>query len=148
MKTRGILAVALAIIASAAVAYAIRSESLSSKSEWTPTKDPAGWKGNYVPTDLLDAMTELDRSLPRSGKRVVRELPEGGTHTLHMGLGMAMRNAWGLSRHSRLATYFEAHGVLHPDDMSAIVLEAYWAHLHGRSDPAKYVYARTPMPNP
>jgi hypothetical protein len=48
----------------------------------------------------------------------------------HFGLGMWMRNNWGLWSGSRLAKWFAAKGVHHPDDMSGIILGAYWAHLH------------------
>jgi hypothetical protein len=115
--------------------------------EWRPTVDPQGWHGYYVPTDLLDAVVELDRMLPGKTKREIAEIPPTRLVELHFGLGMALRNHWGLWRDSRLAKYFIARGVWHPDDMSAILIEAYSAHLHGRAvDPAELVHARTPLP--
>lgn len=50
----------------------------------------------------------------------------------HHGLGMWMRNEWGLWGGSRLAAYFNGIGIYHPDDMSAIILDSYWRKLHGK----------------
>jgi hypothetical protein len=46
-----------------------------------------------------------------------------------MGLGMYLRNYWGLWSGSRLAQHFVDMEVNHPDDMSAIILDSYQAYL-------------------
>jgi hypothetical protein len=48
------------------------------------------------------------------------------------GLGMWMRNNWGLWREARLARWFNAQGIEHPDDMSGIILDSFWRHLNGQ----------------
>jgi len=50
----------------------------------------------------------------------------------HFGLGMGMRNEWGLWGGSRLAKWFNAQGITHPDDMSGIILHSFWRHLNGK----------------
>ena len=89
----------------------------------------AFFEGVYVPKDLDDAFRELDRMLPDSVKtrealaRVVSD---------HFGIGRWIRNSWGLSwGGSRLAKYFNALGVKHPDDMSSIILNSYYRHVSG-----------------
>jgi hypothetical protein len=47
-----------------------------------------------------------------------------------MGLGLDMRNGWGLWNGSRLARYFNRLGIYAPDDMSAIILDTFWCRLH------------------
>ena len=86
--------------------------------------------GVYIPTDLNDCFAELrktlepdllDEMMSRTEKEMVR---------YHMGVGLWMRNSWGLWRRSRLARNFNNLGIYHPDDMSGIVLISFWRHLH------------------
>jgi len=49
-----------------------------------------------------------------------------------MGLGMWMRNNWGLWGDSRLADWFAEKGIDHPDDMSTIILKSFWRRLNDR----------------
>jgi hypothetical protein len=48
---------------------------------------------------------------------------------MHIGLGLRIRNEWGLWSGSRLAVCFRNLGINHPDDMSGIVLESYVRHV-------------------
>ncbi len=50
----------------------------------------------------------------------------------HFGLGLWMRNNWGLWAGLRLAKYFNEIGVFHPDDMSSIILSNFQLHLNGK----------------
>ena len=52
----------------------------------------------------------------------------------HLGLGMWMRNNWGLWGGSRLQKYFTDKGVTHPEGMSSVILFYYWDWLQGRKD--------------
>ena len=54
---------------------------------------------------------------------------------MHIGLGLRIRNEWGLWSGSRLAVYFRNLGINHPDDMSGIVLESYVRHV--KQEPIK-----------
>jgi hypothetical protein len=97
--------------------------------------------GIYIPKDLDDCHAELERMLhPKArlffGGKLVG-LSKGDRYKFeegygHMGIGMWMRNNWGLWRGSLLAKYFNALGIKHPDDMSAIILSSYRARLLNR----------------
>lgn len=54
----------------------------------------------------------------------------GGMLKYHFGLGMWLRNRWGLWLGSRLAAFFYSYGVTHPDGMSCIILSRFWLHIH------------------
>ncbi len=78
-------------------------------------------------------MTTLDNYLAPKVKNDIRALPfQEVTASLHLDLGMGLRNSWGLWVKSRMAQYFAHYGVHNPDNMSAVILECYWYHLHGR----------------
>ena len=50
----------------------------------------------------------------------------------HFGLGRWLRNNWALWKGSKLSKHFNKHGVFHPDDMSAIILTAFWRNLNNK----------------
>jgi hypothetical protein len=45
-----------------------------------------------------------------------------------------MRNNWGLWSSSRLQKYFTDKGVMHPDDMSSVILFFYYDWLKGKKE--------------
>lgn len=63
----------------------------------------------------------------------MRSAPEDHLALYHFGLGMWLRNNWGLWTSSPLAVWFNERGIHHPDDMSGIILTSYWRHLNGKS---------------
>jgi len=96
----------------------------------TPTVDETDSSKYYIPSDLDDCFVELDRMLH---PKLIEELTAGGDRVAnkqHFGLGLWMRNNWGLWANSRLAEYFRGIGILHPDDMSGIILTSYIRHLN------------------
>ena len=96
-----------------------------------PREDPGSVTGFYIPSDLDDALVELDRILGRRGRNeVLWAETEDEMAVFHFGVGQWMRNNWGLWGNSRLANYFTALGVHHPDDMSGIILDSYWRQTH------------------
>jgi hypothetical protein len=91
----------------------------------------ANWKRQpYIPKDLNDCFTELTRILPAAEIVKLRNIPESELIDYHLGLGMWIRNNWGLWGGSRLSRWFNAQGIYHPDDMSGIILTSFWRHLH------------------
>ncbi|HEU4389873.1 MAG TPA: DUF6794 domain-containing protein, partial [Blastocatellia bacterium] len=91
--------------------------------------------GIYIPRDLGDCLLELDKRLSEIDKHEMRALAERDDMILyHLGLGMWMRNNWGLWGGSRLQKYFADKGVSHPDEMSSIVLFHYYDWLNGKKD--------------
>jgi len=89
-------------------------------------------KQMYVPKDLDDALKQLDLLLGDMGRAEVQRAKESDMIQYHMGLGLWMRNNWGLWAGSRLAQYFNQIGIRHPDDMTGIIFDSYWRRLHGR----------------
>ena len=88
-------------------------------------------EATYVPTDVPDAVQHLIATLdPDSLREARRELEDDFAVGQHFGLGLWMRNNWGLWGESRLAAYFKKLGIHHPDDMSAIVLHSLWRQLN------------------
>jgi len=98
----------------------------------TPTKDSTAKSGVYIPQDLKDAHQELDKMLSPAFVNEIRTGSESDLVRYHMGLGMWMRNYWGLWAGSRLAKYFHGVGIHHPDDMSQTILISYWRRLHAQ----------------
>ncbi len=90
-------------------------------------------KENYKPVNLDEAVEQLKIIHNDSTKQKILNMTEdefmGGAH---MGLGMWMRNNWGLWKGKELADYFNSIGIYHPDDMSGIILTSYYRELHGQ----------------
>jgi hypothetical protein len=95
--------------------------------------------GIYIPKDLGECFVELDRILKEIEKKEMRDLPKKEDMIqYHFGIGMWMRNNWGLWIGSRLQTYFYRRGIHHPDSMSSVVLDYYYDWLNGNKDVWKF----------
>lgn len=88
----------------------------------------------YIPKDLGDCFAELDRMLSEIDKKEFKSAKTKNDllGNYHMGLGMWMRNNWGLWGGSRLQKYFTDRKIGHPDDMSSVVLFFYHDWLNGK----------------
>lgn len=93
-----------------------------------------------IPTTLEEVYQDLDRGLSERAKEILSKpsdlLTEEERHiaffTLgHFGLGMWMRNNWGLWSGGPLADHFHAMGIFHPDDMTGIIFKGYYARIDG-----------------
>ncbi len=84
----------------------------------------------YIPRDLDDCFIQLKKLLSPEDIEKIKNGTEDDLHKYHFGLGMQMRNGWGLWAGSRLAKWFNARGIEHPDDMSSIILVSFWRHLN------------------
>ncbi|MCU0239409.1 MAG: hypothetical protein MUC29_08200 [Pyrinomonadaceae bacterium] len=85
----------------------------------------------YIPNDLDESFVELDKMLH---PKFIEKYKTGEINSvdLHHGLGMWLRNNWGLWAGERLAKYFNNLEIFHPDDMSSIILNSYKLHLNGK----------------
>ena len=83
-----------------------------------------------IPEDLPACMAALDSMLGDKDKTWLRE---HDAIDAHFGLGMWLRNNWGLWEEDScpLPAYFRAHGIQHPDDMSGLIIDCYVQHLNG-----------------
>lgn len=86
----------------------------------------------YIPKDLGDAHSELLRILPKDTIEQIKQGTEREMIRYHRGLGMWLRNNWGLWKGSPLGDYFHNLGIYHPDDMSGIILDTFWCKLHNQ----------------
>lgn len=87
--------------------------------------------GIYIPRNLQECFNVLDTLLYTKDRLTIRaQFSRKEMSKFHFGLGLWMRNNWGLWGGSRLNTYMKQRGVYHPDDMSGTILEFYYDHLH------------------
>lgn len=91
--------------------------------------------GVYIPLDEDDFCAQLDKILTDELKAEIltMSLSEFNAEA-HFGLGMWVRNAFGLWKDSRLAVYLqEKRGLEDPDDMSSHLLTVYYKHLNEKN---------------
>lgn len=99
----------------------------------TPTPEPQSPTGVYIPSDLPDCFSELDKMLSVSLREDIRAGSETDLAQHHFGLGLWLRNHWGLwSVKSRLKLYFARFGIQDADTISNLILTSYWHYLNGR----------------
>ena len=82
-----------------------------------------------APTTYVAALDCLDRSLPPEAQAQLAA--PGGAIDAHFGLGMWIRNNWGLWNGGELYRSMIALGLNHPDDTSAAILEGFAARERG-----------------
>ncbi|RYG38505.1 hypothetical protein EON81_03420 [bacterium] len=86
--------------------------------------------GYYIPIDLEDAYRELDKMLSKEYREEI-QAGKDDPETTYV-LGRWIRNNWGLWRGDRLAKWFQGRRVVHPEDMSGILLATYRNRLNGK----------------
>jgi len=98
------------------------------------TKDMRGYiVKNYIPRNLEECFAELKKNLTEEQLEKFRNQKEhDAVHDHHFVLGLWIRDKWGLWDGSRLAKYFNDIGVLHPNDMSCIILTSFHGHLNNK----------------
>lgn len=99
--------------------------------------------GEYIPKNLNDAISELDKNISDSSKILIKKMSEEDfLSESHFGRGKAIRNNWNLWGKSRLRRYFKIKGISHPDDMSSIILKSYYRKINNQeiklSEQVKY----------
>ena len=86
-----------------------------------------------VPSTLAEAHEQLEKQLPADElKKIDAMTSEDKMIEFHFGLGMGLRNGWGLWGDSPLAKHMRSLGFTHPDDMSSVILETFWCKRHGK----------------
>lgn len=99
--------------------------------------DPAR---NDWPKTVDEAVDRLVATLSEARKRQLRELPKGELGRTHHGLGMTIRNIFGLWQGNRAllnscaAREGYPSGMLHPDDVSIVIVRALWERLQTSND--------------
>lgn len=87
-------------------------------------------KKEYIPKDLDECFLVLDTVLSGDVINQIRTSEEDSLYKFHMGLGLWLRNNWGLWSNSRLAKWFKLQGLFHADDMSGVILVSYHRYLN------------------
>jgi hypothetical protein len=102
--------------------------------EYLAKLDKDTLNGVYIPKDLQDCFVQLDKMLLTKSKTEIKALKnKSETIKYHHGLGMTLRNSWGLWGGSRLQKYFLYKKLNHPDEMSALILEYYYDWLNDKN---------------
>src|SRR5687768_8570679 len=96
----------------------------------SPSPDPDDPSKIYIPKDLDDCFVELNRMLHPEWIEEYKTVKKGAEIDQHFGLGLWIRNNWGLWRNSRLKEHLQGLGLFHPDDMSGLILTSYHRHLN------------------
>lgn len=90
--------------------------------------------GVFIPTDLNSCFIQLDKLLNDTLKQNIKSKEtEIDLAEYHFGLGLWMRNNWGLWGGSQLQVYFQNKNVNHPDNMSGLILVGYNKYLNGKT---------------
>jgi hypothetical protein len=88
-------------------------------------------RGIYIPLNLEDCFTTLDKMYSDSVKIEITKLSEeeysSGNHLF--GIGRWMRNNWHLWGGSRLTKSFNKLGIYHSESMSGIIMDSYHRYL-------------------
>jgi hypothetical protein len=96
-------------------------------------EEPKREEQKKIPTTLAEAHAELERMLsPQTLAEIDAMESEKDMIKFHMGLGMALRNGWGLRSGGPLAKHMQELGFIHPDDMSGVILATFWCKRHGQ----------------
>jgi len=102
----------------------------------------------YIPVNLNDCFLQLDKILKPIDKETIKNYKSRGDMLgLHHGLGMWIRNNWGLWGGSRLQVYFAQRGFSEPDGVSAIILDGYYEWLKGETDGGAKFEHKYPVKN-
>lgn len=74
---------------------------------------------------------QLDKVYSDKNKIEIFEMSESEYITKsRFSIGLWIRYRWGLSQGSKLSKYFNDLGIFHPNDMSVIIVQCYYRHLH------------------
>lgn len=90
------------------------------------------YSDKYTPKNLNEALNYLNRTWTDKDKEEFKSKEESdAVSELHMGTGRGIRNEWGLwEGKNSLYRYFKSKGVIHPDDISFIILTSFHRQLN------------------
>ena len=85
------------------------------------------------PINIEEAVIQLTKILSDTTQQKILSMTEYEfTVNSHFGLGLWIRNNWGLWQGGELAEDFNNKGIFHPDDMSGIILTCYYRQLQNQ----------------
>ncbi len=84
----------------------------------------------YIPADLQEAMSELDRLTDKgTAEKLSLVIEDTVASKLHFSLGRWMSIHWGLEEGSRLSHYLKQRGLSFPDDMEDLLIRCWHRHI-------------------
>jgi hypothetical protein len=88
--------------------------------------------GEYIPENLNKCFERLNLMFDQKMiEEIINKTEKDFATGSHFGLGLWIRNNWGLWKGSRLNHFFKEKGIFHPDDMSRIIITSYHRKLKG-----------------
>ena len=85
-----------------------------------------------VPRTLAEAHDALARLVAPELVRELASRTEEEIRADDLRIGLWMREFWGLWNRGALRDHLAGLGLLHPDEMSELVLVTWWRHIHDR----------------
>ena len=82
------------------------------------------------PQSIAEAIKLLDENLPKKEKKKLKSMEKDDLISLHFGFGMGLRNSFGIWQDTGFTREMKQIMVMHPDDMSAELIEIYWEKLN------------------
>lgn len=88
---------------------------------------------HYIPRDLNDAMSTLDKITSESSQEnYISEEEDFVVKRLWFSFGRWLGTNWGLYEGSRFSVYLRGIGVDHPEGQIEFIMRAYHRHLQGK----------------
>ena len=100
---------------------------VAASQQWDELLDRTKW-----PTTVEDAVRDFVLYVPAEAKTRVRDLKKEDLILLHFGLGMRIRNRYGLWGGNDKLILSACGQPCHPDDASMKIIEAIWQELQSR----------------
>ena len=89
--------------------------------------------GVYIPADLEDAFSELNRLSDPNGLKEFKYSPEDSIRRkLHFGLGRWILINWGIEEGSRFSHHMKGRGVSLPDDIVEVTIITWHRKLNNK----------------
>jgi len=85
-----------------------------------------------IPNNLEECFPDLEKVLNEDDLKEFTAKPESDVIKWHHSLGRWIRNNWTLWKGGKLANYFKAMEINHPDDMSGIILTSFWRYRNSK----------------
>jgi len=85
-----------------------------------------------IPKNLEECFVELEKILSKNDFDYIKNLSKQDVIILHHTLGRKIRNDWNLWHGGPLKEYFKLLGLEHADDISMLIINCFWNHLHNQ----------------
>lgn len=89
--------------------------------------------GVYIPKDILDAVSELDKKIEPEGLIAFKNYTEEeAASRSFFGFGRWMSHNWGLDEGSRLSHSFRTQGLSNVEDIIRVLMITYHRHINNK----------------